>query len=276
MGGIIWLASYPKSGNTWLRAFLHNLLAPGDESYSINALDRFSLVDNNHHLFDPFIDKPLEDYSLEEIAQLRPRVHERIARQANGVAYVKTHNMLVDSAGTPMITPAFTAGAIYIVRNPLDVAVSYSHHLDRSLDETIEVLNRDGQLIEGDNINVYSVQGSWRQNVMSWTHKAHPSMHVVRYEDLHESAEKTFGEIARFLRIDATDTAIAKAIADASFTKLKAQEEASGFVEKAETTKTFFRSGAVGEWRETLTDAQRARIVAANAEVMQRFGYEGR
>ncbi|MDG2207974.1 MAG: sulfotransferase domain-containing protein [Pirellulales bacterium] len=276
MSGIIWLASYPKSGNTWLRAFLHNLLAPGDESYSINALDRFSLVDNNHHLFDPFIDKPLADYSLEEIAQLRPRVHERIARQAKGTAYVKTHNMLVDSAGTPMITPAFTAGAIYIARNPLDVAVSYSHHLDRSIDETIDVLNRDGQLIEGDNTNVYSVQGSWRQNVMSWTHKAHPSMHVVRYEDLHERAQKTFAGIARFLRIDANKAAIAKAIADASFTKLKAQEEASGFVEKAETTKTFFRSGAVGEWKETLTDAQRARIVEANAEVMQRFDYEGR
>ena len=66
-------------------------------------------------------------------------MHENIARKARGVAYVKTHSMLVDSAGTPMITRAVTAGGIYIVRNPLDVVVSYSHHL-----------NRDGQLIEGD------------------------------------------------------------------------------------------------------------------------------
>ena len=273
MGGIIWLASYPKSGNTWLRAFLHNLLAPSDESYDINALDRFSLVDNNHHLFDPLIDKPLEDHSLEEIARLRPQVHEKIARHAEGVAYVKTHNMLVDSAGTPMITPAFTAGGIYIVRNPLDVVVSYSHHLDRSIDETIDIFNRDGQLIEGDNINVYSVQGSWRQNVTSWTLRPHPSLHVVRYEDLHLNAEKTFGDIARFLRIKATTSALKKAIAGASFEKLKAQEEHAGFVEKAKTSKTFFRSGTSGQWKEVLSDAQRQRIVEANSEVMQRFGY---
>ena len=273
MGGIIWLASYPKSGNTWLRAFLHNLLAPGDESYDINALDRFSLVDNNHHLFDPFIDKPLSAHSLEEIAQLRPRVHEKIARDAKGVGYVKTHNMLVDSAGTPMITPTVTAGAIYIVRNPLDVAVSYSHHLDRSIDETIDVLNRDGQLIEGDDINVYSVQGSWRQNVTSWTHRPHPSMHVIRYEDLHERPEETFDSVARFLQINATDDAIARAIRGASFANLKAQEQESGFVEKAETTQTFFRSGAVGQWKAALSDAQRERIVEVNAAVMQRFDY---
>ena len=273
MGGIIWLASYPKSGNTWLRAFLHNLLAPSDESYDINALDRFSLVDNNHHLFDPLIDKPLEDHSLEEIARLRPQVHEKIARQAEGVAYVKTHNMLVDSAGTPMITPAFTAGAIYVVRNPLDVVVSYSHHLDRSIDETIDIFNRDGQLIEGDNINVYSVQGSWRQNVRSWTLRPHPSLHVIRYEDLHLNAEKTFGDIARFLRIEAKTSALKKAIAGASFEKLKAQEKHAGFVEKAKTSKTFFRSGTSGQWKEVLSDAQRQRIVEANLEVMQRFGY---
>ena len=110
----------PEVGNTWLRTFLNNLLAPGDESYDINALVRFNLVDNNQHLFDPFIDKPHSAHALEEIARLRPRVHEKIACDAKGVAYVKTHNMLVD------------------------VAVSYSHHLDRSIEETIEVLNRDG------------------------------------------------------------------------------------------------------------------------------------
>ncbi len=273
MGGIIWLASYPKSGNTWLRAFLHNLLAPTEESYDINALDRFSLVDNNHHLFDPLIRKPLEDHSLEEIARLRPQVHENIARQAKGVAYVKTHNMLVDSAGTPMITPTFTAGAVYIVRNPLDVVVSYSHHLDRSIDETIEVLNRDGQLIEGDNTNVYSVQGSWRQNVMSWTLRPHPSLHVVRYEDLHTKAEKTFSDIARFLRIDAAAKNIKQAIAGASFQKLQSQEEHAGFVEKAKTAKTFFRSGTSGQWKEVLSDAQRKRIEDANGELMQKFDY---
>ena len=98
-------------------------------------------------------------------------------------------------------------------------------------------------------------------------------MHVICYEDLHERPEETFGSLARFLRINATDDAIARAISAASFANLKAQEQESGFVEKAETTQTFFRSGAVGQWKAALTDAQRERIVESNAEVMQRFGY---
>ena len=78
MGKLIWLASYPKSGNTWLRAFLHNLMRNPNEPYDINRLTDFTLSDAQmrwYQLFDP---RPGPQISAEEVAVLRPKVHEAI------------------------------------------------------------------------------------------------------------------------------------------------------------------------------------------------------
>ena len=79
MGKLIWLASYPKSGNTWLRAFLHNLMRNPNEPYDINRLTDFTLSDAQmrwYQLFDP---RPGPEISAEEVAALRPKVHEAMA-----------------------------------------------------------------------------------------------------------------------------------------------------------------------------------------------------
>ena len=128
MPGIIWLASYPKSGNTWLRAFLANYLQNPDEPLPINDLSNHILGDSGVPQYERFVNKSVEDMSEEEIAQLRPKVHEWLAFSRGRDVFVKTHNMFETVHDTPMITPSATAGAIYVIRNPLDVSVSFSHH----------------------------------------------------------------------------------------------------------------------------------------------------
>ena len=124
MPGIIWLASYPKSGNTWLRAFLANYLANAVRPVPINDLPNFILGDNLLLHYEQFTNRKAEDLSDEDFTRLRPRIHEWFARSRREDVFVKTHNAVSKVHGVPLITPSVTAGAIYVIRNPMDVAVS--------------------------------------------------------------------------------------------------------------------------------------------------------
>ena len=273
MGGLVWLASYPKSGNTWARIFLHNLIRGTDESYDINKINVLSAGDSNVDWYEDFLDKPAEKCTEEEIAPLRPKVHQKIADLTPGLVFIKTHNALVEDRGTPMITVPLTAGAIYIVRNPLDVTISYSHHLGKDLDGTIKQMNRRGASSANSDKQVYQVMSSWSEHVMSWTKKHHPSMFVMRYEDMLEEPLKTFGNLAEFLYLRPTRKQLERAIENASFDKLRLQEEEHGFVERPEGAQRFFREGRAGQWRDVLSRKQVRAIVRVHHEQMARFDY---
>src|ERR1700752_1107864 len=133
VGKILWLASYPRSGNTRLRAFLHNLLRGSGQPYDMNRLQDFPLIDSDARWYRPFDPRPPTDLTKEEVAALRPKAHAAMTGAFPDTVIVKTHNAMVEDRGTPMITLEHTAGAIYIVRDPLDVAVSYSHHFGAPL-----------------------------------------------------------------------------------------------------------------------------------------------
>jgi hypothetical protein len=112
MAGIIWLASYPKSGNTWLRAFLHNFLRDPDRSYDINKLTELTAGESQAYLYraqDPAFDETTADARVRE---LRPLVHRAISRGSPDSVLVKTHNALVEDSGSPLVSLDHTAGAI--------------------------------------------------------------------------------------------------------------------------------------------------------------------
>src|ERR1700724_941815 len=116
MAGIIWLASYPKSGNTWLRAFLHNFLRAPDRSYDINRLTDLTAGESMLDLYraqDPALD---QHYPDQRVRELRPLVHRAIPRSSPDTVLIKTHNALVEVDGHPLISLDLTAGAIYVVR----------------------------------------------------------------------------------------------------------------------------------------------------------------
>ena len=273
MGGLVWLASYPKSGNTWARAFLHNLLGGRAHTQDINAMNAFTITDNAPGWYKPFIDQPITEIAPEALAPLRPRVHEAIARSDPGRILVKTHNALVVHGGAPMITMALTAGAVYFLRNPLDVAVSYSHHMDCSIDEAIALMALKGRITPSHERGVYQFLGSWSENVESWTRKPNPSLHVMRYEDMLDRPVESFGALAGFLQIAAAPDALARATELSSFDRLKAQEQVAGYREKPNTARSFFRIGRKDQWRERLSSRQIAATLEIHGEQMARFGY---
>ncbi len=274
MGKIIWLASYPRSGNTWLRTFLHNYMRNPDEPYDINRLTDFTLVDSHAHWYQAFDPRPVTEWTKEEVAALRPKVHERMTRAFPDSVFVKTHNALVEDRGTPMITMEHTAGAIYVVRNPLDVVVSYAAHYGLTLDEAIARMNApDTQSASNEPHFVYELHGSWSLNVESWTARPSPGLHVVRYEDMLAAPLKTFGGIVAFLRLPPDRRRLERAIRHSSFRVLQEQEKRHGFKERSLKSERFFRAGKAGEGRKRLTPEQVEALAAAHRAQMARFGY---
>lgn len=273
MGKLIWLASYPKSGNTWLRAFLHNLLRNPDEAYDINKLTDFTLSDAQIRWYQMFDPRPGSEITKEEVAILRPKVHEAMTRSHHDSVFVKTHNALVEDRGTPMITMEHTAGAIYVIRNPLDVVLSYSHHYGLTIDLAIEAMATPGLQSMNEEIHCYERYGSWSEHVMSWTQHPNPGLHVMRYEDMQDSPHKTFGGVAAFLGLKPSRDRLERAIKLSSFRVLREQEKRHGFIERTANAEWFFREGKAGQWRKQLTKQQISAIVAIHREQMARFGY---
>ena len=272
MGKIIWLASYPKSGNTWARAFLHNLLRDPKEAYSLDKITDYSVGDSYGLSYQKFLRKPVKEMTDEEIAILRPRVQKMYTEMSPDNIFVKTHNALIDYLDRPMHAMEYTAGAIYIVRNPLDMIVSHADHYGFSIDESIantaiEELKMDSGKF------TYEIHCSWSRHVESWTANPSPGLHVMRYEDMNQRPVEAFGGLVQFLRLPVGQGRLRRAIENSSFKTLRKLEDEAGFQERSDKSARFFREGKVGGWRDVLTPEQVEAVVAAHEPQMRRFGY---
>jgi len=272
MGNIVWLASYPKSGNTWLRAFLANLIANRAEPVPLAELPNYGRLEADPELYSRLAGRPSTELDFAQLCALRPQVHAAIAAAAPRTVFVKTHSMAGAMDGVPLLTPQVSAGAICVVRNPLDVVISMAHHFGIDLDAAIAYLNDENSATENSELFVTEFLGSWSQHVKSWADMESERILILRYEDLIDKPAKGFGKVARLVGTD--DRArIERAIRHADFRALSAMEQRDGFVEVPIKGKRFFRAGRSHQWREKLSRDQVARIVAAHREQMQRFGY---
>lgn len=272
MGAIIWLASYPKSGNTWMRAFLHNLLTNAKNPVRIGSLNQFCLGEDLAEYYNHIDPRPLSQLSPMEVLELRPKVHELLTKASPDSVFVKTHNFLGVVEGVSLINLNCTAGAIYVLRNPLDVTISYSHHFGVDLDEAIQQLGCPGTGTTTTDMNARQHFSSWSIHVESWTQSTFPALHVVRYEDMTDNPLETFAGVAKFLGLEPPLERLRRAISHSSFGQLQSQERERGFLERSQHSR-FFRSGRAGQWREVLTEDQIKRIVSDHRAQMERFGY---
>jgi hypothetical protein len=265
VGKIVWLASYPKSGNTWVRAFLHNYIANAATPRSINTLVDFSVAEAAAAFFGGGV------LSVEEVMARRPAVHERLTQLHPDLVFVKTHNANLALHGVPLCTPGHTAGAVVIVRDPRDVALSYAAFTGKSVDEIITFMAARGAANESDGVQVFEMLSSWSAHTLSWV--GAPRRLLMRYEDLLAEPERYFARLVRFLGTGEVDAErLRRAVQFSSFDALKGQETAEGY-RAAGSAGQFFRAGKAGQWRERLTPEQARRIEADHGEVMGKLGY---
>lgn len=256
---IIWLASYPKSGNTWTRSFLANYFLPKGEAPDINSLRRFTTGDARQDIYDTVAGRPFMAADFDEWALMRPKVLDHIAASKPGHHFVKTHCKIDRIGPIDLIPPRVTAAAIYVLRNPFDVAPSLARHMSMSIDEAIEFMENPIAFSATDT-NIFEVLGRWDDHVASWTGAQGLPLHVLRYEDLSDDTERGFRALLGFLRAPVRDGTLRRAIRASSFKELKKQERQKGFVERPAGMESFFAKGKAGAWREDLTPAQVARI----------------
>ena len=161
MGRIIWLASYPKSGNTWARAFLHNLFSDVKKPFDINKMDE--VVGNEAALpnFLPFASTSWQTWTPDDVALWRPLAQKRLSDSKPHNIFCKTHLAALRVRGHPTISPEATGGAVYIVRNPLDIVPSLADHPGLSIDRAIAMMNLENHETPMSEGLVCEAWGSW-------------------------------------------------------------------------------------------------------------------
>lgn len=275
--GLTFLASFPKSGSTWVRAFLAAYIRrlEGADSFDIADVPLSSESDSRLKRFAEVLAKPASELTEAEIDAARAEVQRRLAKQVGDKRVIKTHNARVRHAGTPLIDRQATSRVVYVVRNPLDVVDSLADHANLSLDGAITLMaNRQHQLKRNDSM-VTQYLDSWSEHVKSWTmHRAFPVL-VVRYEDLKHLPQERFSELIRFLGWEFSEEHVRWAIEQTAFDRLSSQEVQNGFAEVSGVAKTgrFFRKGVSDRWREILTPAQAIHVVQTHQAMMRQAGY---
>lgn len=285
MGKIIWLASYPKSGNTWLRIFLSNLLGEKDQPININKELVDSPMASNRRIFEQLVGVDSSILTPEEIRNLLPGVHLARSRSYETPQFVKVHDAyLYNSDGIPVFPNEATHKVIYLLRNPLDVCCSFAHfHGKVTIEETIAIMNNPEYHFSlsksGYSSQLPQKACTWSQHVRSWQHGMPEKTLMVRYEDMKYTPLATFSKIVHFLELPYDQEAIKKAISFSSFDQLQQQEKEHVFSENMNLGKPFFRKGKTGSWKEELNQEQVDLIVEHHRAVMMEFGYldaEGR
>lgn len=278
MSGIVWLASYPKSGNTWVRVFLANYLRNIDTPADINELngDRST---SSREMFDELTGIEASDLTDAEIQRLRPAVYRILAARSTGNILMKTHDSWTRSAeGRPVVgIPEVTRQVLYLIRNPLDVAVSFANHEGSSIDRAIDTMAapdasfacRPGHLSR----QLAQPLNTWSGHVRSWVEESGLPVMIVRYEDLSLHPMESFGTIVRAFGLELDTERLAQAMRFSSFDSLQAQEQKATFRERPQRAARFFRKGVVGDWREQLSDEQVDRVISNHRETMLRYGY---
>lgn len=267
---IIWLASYPKSGNTWMRSLLAHYFMPPGQAPDINNLRRFTTADIRQDFFDAANGAPFSTDSVSEWLRVRDKALRLIAGSKPGTHFVKTHCQAVQYMGHHLIPPDVTAGAVYIMRNPFDLAPSFARHQSADIDTAIDRM-MNPETMMGTETGIRDAMGRWDNHIETWTGAPGLPRHVVRYEDMLDKPAKVMRGLLDFLSVKPDSAKLAKAIKATTFEAMKKQEEAHGFFERPAGMQAFFAKGQAGVWREDLTPAQVGRIREAFLPTLEKW-----
>ena len=256
---IIWLASYPKSGNTWVRSLLSAYYYSKNGDFSFELLKNIGLYPQKKY-FDIKINKPGEINSYWDISQ------KKIIRKKKKII-LKTHNSLLALNGKNFTKPEYTLGVIYIVRDPRNVVTSLKNHYDLDYEQSLDFMLNEKKYIydirEKNDYSDFHFLSSWSNHYKSWINNNLFKRMVIKYEDLEKNTYKTLKNLITYInglyqvneKID--EIKINNCIKTTSFEILKYKEKKEGFSENVYSEKTkkkidFFHLGSKNKWREVV------------------------
>jgi len=276
---LLWIASYPKSGNTWMRAILTSLIYSKDGIFDFTLLPKIDQFEKLQY-FDFVKDINIDDYKrlneLPIISKYWAEAQTRIVSKE--LILFKTHSCNYSHNNLNYTNQIKTRGGIYIIRDPRDVAVSYSKFIGESIDMTIDYMLGQSRQIWNQNKSLGIILSRWDYHVASWFNLNAPII-FIRYEDLLDKTEKILNELINFLteelkiKIDVNEKKIDNIIQSTSFNLLKQKEKEEGFREASKSS-AFFREGKSMQWKNDLNEKQISKIEANFGEAMKKFNYK--
>ena len=284
MSGIVPLASIPKSGNTWLRIILDIVLRQGD-GFALNNLKGADSCDYRG-LFDEWLGVDSSDLTPDELSMVRAETVAQgwsvfAATRKSPVWFVKVHGAYLPEPGSKCLPLPASAidRAVYIVRDPRDVALSMAHANTISVERAIEVLgdSTTAYLEHQDRIgtNLPQFVSDWSSHASSWLDHSDFPVHLMRYEDMLADPFQSFLGVFEFLGQQVSPADLTNAIQLARFDRLQQAEQDGAFAERAVAAPSFFRSGKEGDWRTQLNADQIRKVVTQHGPMMARLGYKG-
>ena len=250
---IIWLASYPKSGNTWLRMFLKSYFLKPNEKFSLNnsMLDSFKAQGFPD---EETLDHLKVDYSkFEEIAKNWEAMQDYINLN-NRTNFIKTHSAMCKVGPYKFTTSRNTKGGIYMVRDPRDVIVSLSDHMGLDYEQTFHHMSSSYNCeypLSGRKGYEKSLMGTWSDHYKSWKNYKYCKILIIKYEDMVLDELNTFTKVINYLNeiddIELNNQKLTKALKQTQFKELQKLEKSEGFFEKGKG-ELFFRKGKTRTW----------------------------
>ena len=268
--GAVWIASYPKSGNTWMRCLLEAYRRGG--TLDINDM-RITSADGGATIVQGVSPIPLGQLGLRGEMLLRPCALLNLFSRLSKPIWVKTHFANIQPDGLPRcIPPDFTERVVYVVRDPRSTLLSFSRFFNFPMDKAVAAMANKDFTIGGTETHALTLISGWSNHVASWTGEKDFPVHVVKYEDLQKNAGKELTEVLEFLGADVDKKTVKLAVSASDITKIQKDEEENGFRENRKSERgTFFNGGR--KYKDELGPKYIRRIEEDHGAVMKLLGY---
>ena len=275
---IIWIASYPKSGNTYIRSFLSAYFFTNTGNFDFKLLKNIEQFPDKQ-FFNGFIDNI--DYASKSWLSI-----QKDLIKTNKTRFLKTHSAFISFNNNQFTNAETTLGSVYIVRDPRSIVTSIMNHFSMDQFEAAEMLfdeNRGIKSSDG-NLATYSFLSSWCNHFNSWNNLKTIKSILIKYEDLEKSNEEIFSNLIRYINnLIGSNEGIdhqkfIKALETTKFSFLKKKEGEEGFVEsvysKSKDHKIpFFNQGFKNDWEKVLEKKVLDKIEKKFYKEMKLLGY---
>ena len=283
---IFWIASYPKSGNTWLRTLISAYYYSKDGIFNQNILKNIGQFPEKRH----FTDFNYDSGNVTDTARFWIKSQEKINKDKK-IRFFKTHNIFGKVNDCDFTNKDNSAGCIYMVRDPRNVITSLENHYEMDHERSLKWMTNSNNYIydlrnvKKDGYSDFQFISSWDINYKSWNIQKKIPIKIIKYEDLLKETFFVFKDIVEFINqtLNIKDKInkdkLKNAVNSTYFDKLKKEEKKNGFVEAVPSKKNsekipFFNLGPDNDWKKILDEKQQSKITNIFKSSLNELGYK--